>query len=120
MRSAPSTITTMEPISSRFTAITHAPLPLAPPANAWHARIGALYARSQKDRALFGSPLGPFYFDGQPGWLPRFVFFGPQASDESWRLAFLAGSVSSNASPSTRSRGTGSTSLSFRSWTRRA
>ena len=81
----------MEPISSRFTAITHAPLPLAPPANALHARIGALYARSQKDRALFGSPLGPFHFDGQPGWLPRFVFFGPQASDESWRLAFLAG-----------------------------
>ena len=55
------------------------------------ARLSALYALSQDSPYVFASPLGPFPFHGQPVCLPRLVFFGPQASDDSWRLSFLAG-----------------------------
>jgi hypothetical protein len=55
------------------------------------ARLSALYALSQDSPYVFASPLGPFHFRGQPAYLPRLVFFGPQASDDSWRLSFLAG-----------------------------
>jgi hypothetical protein len=81
----------MNSISSRFTTVTHAPAPVAPGADAFRDHLSALYALSQKNSHVFGSPLGPFYYAGCPAWLPRFVFFGPHASDDSWRLAFLAG-----------------------------
>ena len=55
------------------------------------ARLSALTARAQEDGHLFASPLGPFDLAGRSAWLPRFVFFGPHASDAAWRLAFLSG-----------------------------
>jgi hypothetical protein len=60
-------------------------------ANSFLTRLSALYGLSPENQYVFGSPLGPFPYRGQPVYLPRFAFFGPNASDESWRLAFLAG-----------------------------
>jgi hypothetical protein len=53
--------------------------------------LSALYALSQHSKYVFASPVGPFPSAGKAAYLPRFVFFGPHACDESWRLAFLAG-----------------------------
>jgi len=53
--------------------------------------LASVCAAAQTSRHLFASPLGPFPWGGRQLYLPRFVFFGPHASDESWRLAFLAG-----------------------------
>ena len=55
------------------------------------AHLSAVYALAQQSHHLFASPLGPFHHAGGNAWLPRFVFFGPSASDASWRLAFLSG-----------------------------
>ena len=67
----------------------------APPVSPWsgplEARLSALYALAQDSPYVFASPLGPFDLGGVPAYVPRLVFFGPQASDDSWRLAFLAG-----------------------------
>ena len=81
----------MSSISSRFIAVTPVPAPAASPTYAFTAQLSALYALSQKNNHIFGSPLGPVYSGGRAVYLPRFVFFGPHATDESWRLAFLAG-----------------------------
>lgn len=54
-------------------------------------KLSALYALTQRSPHVFASPLGPFRHEGQTTHLPRFVFFGPHASEESWRVAFLAG-----------------------------
>jgi hypothetical protein len=70
------------------------PLPgsaLSPHAESLRADLSALYALSQASQYVFASPLGPFPAAGRPAYLPRFVFFGPNACDESWRVAFLAG-----------------------------
>ena len=61
------------------------------PVSDFQTHLSALYAQSQQNNYLFGSPLGPFFHEGRHAHLPRFVFFGPSASDDSWRLAFLAG-----------------------------
>lgn len=61
------------------------------PAEVFRAQLSALYALSQKNHFIFGSPLGPFFQQDRHAYLPRFVFFGPHASDDSWRVAFLAG-----------------------------
>jgi hypothetical protein len=53
--------------------------------------LGALYELSQNSQFVFASPVGPFFAGAHTVYLPRFVFFGPHACDESWRLAFLAG-----------------------------
>ena len=53
--------------------------------------LSAVYALAHGSQNVFASPLGPFHFGGSEAYLPRFVFFGPHASEESWRLAFLAG-----------------------------
>jgi hypothetical protein len=53
--------------------------------------LGALYALAQNSPYVFASPVGPFLAGGSLAYLPRFVFFGPHACDESWRIAFLAG-----------------------------
>lgn len=53
--------------------------------------LSALYALAQDSKFVFGSPLGPFSIGGVQAYVPRFVFFGPYASEDSWRLAFLAG-----------------------------
>jgi hypothetical protein len=62
-----------------------------PEPDALRSELSALYALSQDSRHVFASPLGPFAANGRSAHLPRFVFFGPHASDDSWRLAFLAG-----------------------------
>jgi hypothetical protein len=53
--------------------------------------LSALYDLSQNSPHVFASPLGPFSAGGRQAYIPRFVFFGPHACDEAWRLAFLAG-----------------------------
>jgi hypothetical protein len=63
----------------------------ADPSEALRADLSALYALSQNSPYVFASPVGPFATGGRLALLPRFVFFGPHASDDSWRLAFLAG-----------------------------
>jgi hypothetical protein len=72
-------------------AVTAAPAPVTSPVADFQSHLSALYAQSQQNNYLFGSPLGPFFHQGRHAHLPRFVFFGPYASDDSWRLAFLAG-----------------------------
>ncbi|MCX6950937.1 MAG: hypothetical protein NTV51_01935, partial [Verrucomicrobia bacterium] len=71
----------------------------ATPAEIFSAHLGALYPTAQQSQHLFASPLGPVYFAGRNVWLPRFVFFGPHASDASWRLAFLSGFDASDLRP---------------------
>ncbi len=80
----------MPPGSSRFSAAGPAPAAVLPAASL-EARLSALYAQTQDSPYVFASPLGPFHFQGRAAYLPRLVFFGPQAADDSWRLSFLAG-----------------------------
>ncbi len=61
------------------------------PSDSLRPELSALYALSQNSRHIFASPVGPFSAGGKPAYLPRFVFFGPHACDDSWRLALLAG-----------------------------
>jgi hypothetical protein len=55
------------------------------------AHLRTLYALSQYSPHVFASPLGPFQVGSRHAYVPRFMFFGPRASDDSWRLSFLAG-----------------------------
>ncbi len=55
------------------------------------SHLSATYRLTQTSGHVFASPLGPFFLNRRQAYLPRFVFFGPHASDESWRVAFLAG-----------------------------
>jgi hypothetical protein len=64
--------------------------PDASSANLFQAHLSALYSLSPQNNHVFGSPLGPIYQEGRAAYLPRFAFFGPHASDDSWRIAFLA------------------------------
>jgi hypothetical protein len=54
------------------------------------ARLSALYSLTEHS-PVFASPLGPLPGVRDGVVVPRFVFFGPHATDLSWRLAFLAG-----------------------------
>jgi len=54
-------------------------------------RLSRLYEQAQQSDFLFGSPLGPFPDAAGERALPRFVYFGPHTSQESLRLAVLAG-----------------------------
>lgn len=66
--------------------------PFAAPLSADLARrLGALYELAQQSDFVFGSPLGPFRDGAQVHPIPRFVYFGPHTSQESVRLAVLAG-----------------------------
>lgn len=67
--------------------------PAARPANtgSFRPQLSALYDLLPANPHVFGSPLGPLKYRGRALDLPRFAFFGPGASDESWRLAFLGG-----------------------------
>ncbi|MGD1029994.1 MAG: hypothetical protein ABSA05_02540 [Opitutaceae bacterium] len=69
----------------------------ASPGDALRAHFSVIYALIEDSPFVFGSPLGPFSIKGRSAFLPRFVFFGPHASDQSWRLAFLAGFSSSDS-----------------------
>jgi hypothetical protein len=74
-----------------FPAVTPGTLPANDPTETLRARVSALYDLSQMNPHVFASPVGPFVHRGRSVWLPRFAFFGPHASDDSWRLSFLAG-----------------------------
>jgi hypothetical protein len=76
----------MNSSSARARALP-APAPTAPLLR----HLAALYTLTQSSAHVFASPLGPFVTDGRQAFLPRFVFFGPHASDISWRLCILAG-----------------------------
>ncbi|MBL9216701.1 MAG: hypothetical protein JNG83_14580 [Opitutaceae bacterium] len=54
-------------------------------------QLATLYGLAQRSDHVFGSPLGPFEHAGRAHYVPRFVYVGPHTSDESPRLAFLAG-----------------------------
>jgi hypothetical protein len=79
------------PSSPRPAAASPELAAVALPTGPLQARLSALYSLSQDSPYVFASPLGPFYLDDRPSYLPRLVFFGPQACDDSWRLSFLAG-----------------------------
>jgi len=70
---------------------TGGPPPVPSSAEWLQVRLRKAYALSEDSPHLFASPLGPFYFGGRHATVPRLVFFGPHASDDSWRLCFLAG-----------------------------
>ena len=62
-------------------------------------QLSILYGLAQRSDHVFGSPLGPFLHQGRRHYLPRFVYFGPHTSEESPRLAFLAGLDSRDLRP---------------------
>jgi hypothetical protein len=53
-------------------------------------RLSRLYELAQDSEFIFGSPLGPLDRDRRY-LLPRFVYFGPQTSEASPRIAVIAG-----------------------------
>jgi hypothetical protein len=80
-------------LSSRFSTVARVlepPAPLSLPA-AFSEQLSNLYALVQRSHYVFGSPIGPFFSHARHFNLPRFVYFGPNASDASLRLSFLAG-----------------------------
>ncbi len=83
----------MSHISSRFETVTRALAPsgLLSPSLEFNERLTALYALAHRSQYVFASPLGPFYRQARHYHVPRFVYFGPNTSDESLRLAFYAG-----------------------------
>lgn len=83
----------MSPISSRFETVTRALAPSgqASPSLEFNERLTAVYALAHRSQYVFASPLGPFYRQSRHYQVPRFVYFGPNTSDESLRLAFYAG-----------------------------
>jgi hypothetical protein len=54
-------------------------------------QLATLYELAQRSDHVFGTPLGPFTHGAHSHYVPRFVYFGPHTSEESPRLAFLAG-----------------------------
>lgn len=62
-------------------------------------QLSRLYGLAEQSKYVFGTPLGPFFSAGRHHYLPRFVYFGPHTSEESPRLAFLAGLDSRDLRP---------------------
>ena len=89
------------PFSSRSGKIARAQPPAASLSlsAALGDQLSTLYALAQRSEHVFGTPLGPFQHAGRPHYLPRFVYFGPHTSEESPRLAFLAGLDSRDLRP---------------------
>jgi hypothetical protein len=58
---------------------------------AFSEQLSNLYQRVQRSHYVFGSPIGPFVAAKRDFHLPRFVYFGPNASDAALRLSFLGG-----------------------------
>lgn len=80
------------PLALRFESVPPSvPSGLLSPSIEFNERLTRLYALAQRSRHVFASPLGPFYNEDRYYHLPRFVYFGPHTSDESLRLAFIAG-----------------------------
>jgi hypothetical protein len=86
-------LTMSSKLSSRFTTVARAsaaPSSLSLPA-AFGEQLTTLYGLVQRSHYVFGSPLGPVFADARAFPIPRFVYFGPHASDAALRLAFFAG-----------------------------
>jgi hypothetical protein len=58
---------------------------------AFGEQLSSLYALVQHSRFVFGSPLGPLEMPDRQLHVPRFVYFGPDASDAALRLSLTAG-----------------------------
>lgn len=54
-------------------------------------QLSSLYKLVQRSNYVFGSPIGPFFAEARHFHLPRFVYFGPHASEAALRLSFLGG-----------------------------
>lgn len=76
--------------SSAVARALESPAPVSIPA-AFSEQLSNLYQVVQRSSNVFGSPLGPIQTDTRPLYLPRFVYFGPHASEAALRLSFLAG-----------------------------
>jgi len=76
-----------------------APVPSLTLSAALGEQLSTLYGLAQRSEHVFGTPLGPFYHAGRHHYVPRFVYFGPHTSEESPRLAFLAGLDSRDLRP---------------------
>ena len=80
-------------ISSQSAKVTRRTSPVEPLSliALFGEQLEALYGLVQRSNYVFGSPLGPFHWQARTYHVPRFVYFGPDASDAAVRLAFLAG-----------------------------
>jgi len=81
-------------MTSHTNASPHAPVRPAstsPDFDELSRAFTTLYGVAQHSAHVFGSPLDPIAVGGSAHHLPRFVYFGPQFSDESVRLALYAG-----------------------------
>lgn len=83
----------MKPSSSRPATVARASAPVSSLSlsAALGEQLSTLYTLAQRSDFVFGTPLGPFLHAGRTHYLPRFVYFGPHTSEESPRVAFLAG-----------------------------
>ena len=72
-------------------ARAHAPTGSLSLSAALGEQLSSLYDLAQRSEHVFGTPLGPFEHGQRSHYVPRFVYFGPHTSEESPRLAFLAG-----------------------------
>ena len=72
-------------------ARAHAPTGSLSLSAALGEQLSSLYDLAQGSDYVFGTPLGPVEHGRRTHYVPRFVYFGPQTSEESPRLAFLAG-----------------------------
>src|SRR4051812_3527006 len=91
--------TIMSSSSSRPATVAHSSASSLSLSAALGQQLATLYALAQKSEHVFGTPLGPFEHAGRQHYVPRFVYFGPQTSEESPRLAFLAGLDSRDLRP---------------------
>ena len=80
-------------LTARSETVARVASPAAPeslPA-AFAEQLASLSGLVAQSRYLYSSPIGPFYHQGRHYPLPRYVYFGPENTDESPRLAILAG-----------------------------
>jgi hypothetical protein len=98
---ADSFMTTQMSISSRPATVAraHSSFASLSLSAALGEQLATLYALAQRSDCVFGTPLGPFYHGDRHHYLPRFVYFGPHTSEESPRVAFLAGLDSRDLRP---------------------
>ena len=64
---------------------------VAPPAGGLTQRLASLQALAQESDYVFGSSLGPFSDGANLHYLPHFIYIGPSSTQETLRLAVLAG-----------------------------
>lgn len=84
-------VSSMLTMSSNSRTTTGTRVSSSVPSSSLSERLGALAEAAQESDHIFASPLGPFFASDMPVYLPRFVYFGPNSSEASLRLALLAG-----------------------------